>query len=122
MRTASLSAAAALFLVAPPAFATSTFACTSRSWPGLDVAIVVGATGVDQATISLGGEEISTVGPDGPRIGQSWMDGNELKLDIVDANADQRLARLVTRRQGDAYAGTLHFRGRTIRVRCTEAG
>ena len=122
MRTASLSAAAALFLAATPALATSSIACTSRSWPGLDVAIVIGATGVDQATISLGGEEISTVGENGPRIGQSWVDENELKLDIVDANADQRLARLVTRRQGDAYAGTLQFRGRTIRISCTEAG
>ena len=122
MRTASLASAAAFFLTATPAFATSTIACTAAGWPGMDVALVVGSTGVMQATISLGGEEISTVGNNGPRISQAWIDENELKLDIVDANADQRLARLLTRRRGDAYAGTLQFRGRTIRVRCTEAG
>jgi hypothetical protein len=122
MRTASLTAAAALFLAATPAFATSSIACTAEGWPGLDIGIVIGATGVVQATISLGGEEISTVGEHGPRIGQAWIDANELKLDIVDANADQRLARLIARRRGDAYFGSLQFRGRTIRIRCSEEG
>jgi hypothetical protein len=122
MRTASLTVAAATFLAASPALATSTMVCTAAGWPGMDIAIVTGTTGVVQATISLGGEELSTVGENGPKIGQAWMDGTELKLDIVDANADQRLARLLTRRRGDAYIGTLEFRGRTIRVRCTEEG
>lgn len=121
MRPASCFAAIT-FAMASPAFATSTILCTSRAWPGLDVAVVVGSTGVFQATISLGGEEISTVGENGPRIGQAWIDENELKLDIVDANADQRLARLDTRRRGGAHVGTLQFRGHTIRVRCTEEG
>ena len=122
MRTASLTAAAAFFFAATPAFATSTIACTAAGWPALDITVVIGTAGVVEATISLGGEEISTVGENGPRISQAWIDENELKLDIVDANADQRLARLLTRRQGEGYAGTLQFRGRTIRVRCTEAG
>lgn len=117
-----LAAAALAFFAATPAFATSTIACTASGWPGMDIMVVVGATGVVQATISVGGEEISTAGENGPRIGQAWIDAAELKLDIVDANADHRLARLVTRRQGDVYAGTLQFRGRTIRVRCSEEG
>jgi len=122
MKPASCIAAPLLFAIATPAVATSTIACTARGWPGMDIAMSVGGTGIVQATISVGGEEISTVGENGPRIGQAWIDENELRLDIVDANADQRLARLVTRRQGGAYVGTLLFRGRTIRVRCEEAG
>ena len=78
---------------------------------------------VVQATISLGGEEITTgLGENPPRISQAWIDENELKLDIVDANAEQRLARLVTRRRGRLYVGTLLFRQHTIRVRCGEEG
>lgn len=122
MRTASLTVAAATLFAASPALATSTIACTSNEWPGMDIALVVGATGVFQATISLGGEEISTVAENGPKIGQAWLDENELKLDIFDANADQRLARLLTRRRGDTFAGTLQFRGRTVRVRCSIEG
>ena len=125
MKAASCIAAAALACASSPAFATSTIACTARAWPGLDVAIVVGhgaGGAVVQATISLGGEEITTVGDWGPRIAQAWIDEGELKLDIVDANADQRLARLVTRRRGRLYVGTLIFRGQTIRIRCGEEG
>ena len=122
MKTASLAAAALAIFAASPASATSTIVCTADGWPGLDIAMVIGATGVVQATISVGGEEISTVGESGPRIGQAWIDATELKLDIVDANADQRLARLVARRRADVYAGTLQFRGRTIRIRCSEEG
>lgn len=124
MKAASCFAAIALF-TATPAMATSTILCTAPAWPGLDMAIVVGhgmAGGIVQATISLGGEELSTVGEDGPRIGQAWIDEDELKLDIVDANADRRLARLDTRRRGAAWVGTLQFRGRTVRARCTEEG
>lgn len=125
MRPASRFAVAALACSAMPAFATSTVTCTARGWPGMDIAMVVGhgaAASVVQATISLGGEEISTFGENGPRLGQAWIDANELKFDIVDANAERRLARLETRRRGRFYVGTLSFRGRTIRVRCEEAG
>lgn len=126
MKTASCIAALTLACAATPAFATSTIMCAARDWPGLDVAIIVGhgaAGAVAQVTISLGGEEITTgVGDNPPMIAQAWIDENELKLDIVDANAEHRLARLVTRRRGRAYVGTLLFRGQTIRVRCGEEG
>jgi hypothetical protein len=126
MRPASILAAAVLAAAASPAFATSTILCTAPDWPGLDLAIVVGhgaAGAVVQATISVGGEEITTgLGENAPVIAQAWIDEDELKVDVVDANAEHRLARLDTRRRGLLYSGVLAYRGRTIRVRCGEEG
>jgi hypothetical protein len=124
MKAASWIVAAGLACATSPAAATSTIACTARDWPALEIGIIVGhgaAGAVVRATISFGGEEITTgLGDNPPVIAQAWIDEQELKLDIVDANAEQRLARLVTRRRGDHYVGTLLFRGETIRVRCGE--
>ena len=125
MRPASCFAAGALFSAASPALATGTIVCTAAQWPGLDLALVVseGVGGVTQATISNGGEEITTgVGQEAPVIAQAWIDERELKVDIVDANVEARIARLNTRRHGGAYSGTLIYRGRTVQVRCEEAG
>ena len=62
-------------------------------------------------------------GPGAPAISQAWLDRYQLKLDLVDANAERFDVRLDTRRRrGWAYTGTLVHRGRTWRVRCDEEG
>ncbi|MGQ0588616.1 MAG: hypothetical protein ACT4N8_03660 [Sphingosinicella sp.] len=124
MRLASCIAAALLFCGGAPALATSTIGCTVADYPGMDLAMTVGhgvGAGIVQATISDGGEEISTVNSGGAAVAQAWIDEDTLKLDLVDANAARYLVRLDTRRRGNAYVGTLLYRGRTWRVRCEEA-
>ena len=118
--------AAALLCAASPALATGTILCRSTISPGQgpELSLVVGPTGIAQAHFSLGEERFTTgVGTDAPVIAQTWLDRDMLKLDIMDANADSRIARLDTRRRrGSDYLGILIHRGRTWRVRCGEEG
>lgn len=119
-------AALAVLLGGAPAFATGSIGCTVADYPGLDIGLVIGrgvARGVVQVTISDGGEEIATGAGEAPALlAQSWLDEDELKLDLLDANAERYLARLDTRRRSRVYVGTLAYRGRTWRVRCAEDG
>ena len=126
LRPARRIALLAILLGGSPALATGGIGCTVAGYPGLDIGLVVGrgvARGIVQVTISDGGEEIATGAGEAPAVlAQSWLDDDELKLDILDANAERYLARLDTRRRGRAYVGTLAYRGRTWRVRCAEDG
>ncbi|HTU11266.1 MAG TPA: hypothetical protein VMG08_10260 [Allosphingosinicella sp.] len=129
MKIASLAAAAALFCVASPAFATSTILCQSTISPtdGPRLWLVTGnapGSGVIQARLEQGSRRFATgEGPGAPVIGQSWLDRNSLRLAIVDANAETELVRLETwRRAGTSYRGTLRYGGRSWQVRCTEEG
>jgi hypothetical protein len=112
--------------VATPAFATGTILCRSTVSPtdGPELWLVIGPTGVDQARFALGRERFATErGGAAPMVGQSWLDRFSLRVDIFDANADERLVRLDTRRRGGSdYLGVLIQRGRTWRVRCSEEG
>lgn len=125
MKAASCIAAALLSL-ASPALATSTILCRSTVSPGQgpELSLVIGPAGIFQAHFSFGEERFTTgVGTDAPIIAQSWLDRDLLKLDIMDANVETRIARLdTTRRGGSAYLGILIHRGRTWRVRCSEEG
>jgi hypothetical protein len=121
--------APALLAAASPALATGTILCRSTISPaaGPSLSLTVGTsvgTGVLQARLTHGAESLTAgTGAGAPVIGQSWLDNEELKLDILDANADAHLARLDTRRlRGLSYVGTLSYRGRTWQVRCDEAG
>ena len=121
MRTASLTAAAALFLAATPAFATSSIHCrTGRGGP--DIWLVVPnerGAGIDQARIVHRGQEtvISTTG-DGPRIAQSALSERRLSLRIIHPRAQGTLLRLTASRRGTPYVGLLGWRGGTWQVRC----
>ncbi len=125
MRLASCIAAI-LCAAATPAFATGTILCRSTISPtdGPALSLVVGAGGIVQARLTQGGEPFTTgEGAGAPMIAQTWLDRWQLKLDIVDANADARIARLDTRRRvGEDYLGILILHGRTWRVRCEESG
>ena len=124
MKLASCTAAA-LLVLASPAFATGTITCHSTVSPtdGPRLSLVVGAVGITQAHFTQAGRTFTTGGGGGPVIAQSWLDRFSLRLDIVDANADARLVRLDTRRRrGSDYLGILIHGGRTWRVRCSEEG
>ncbi len=129
MRTASLFAAASLLCAATPAFATGTIGCRSTISPtdGPQLWLVIGnapGSGVIQARLEQGNQRFTTgEGQDAPRIGQSWLDRNSLRLAIIDANAEYEVLRLEAwRRSGSSYFGTLRHGGRTWRVRCSEEG
>jgi len=124
MRLASGIAILTVFCGGMPALATGTISCSVAGYPGMDLVMTFGhglGAGIVQATISDGGEELGTA--DGSlAIAQAWIDTDELKLDLVDANAERYVARLDARSRGTAYVGTLIYRGRSRRVRCEEAG
>ena len=129
MRTASLFAAAASLCAATPAFASSSMLCRSTISPtdGPQLWLLLGparGTGIFQATLEQGNRRFTTgEGQDSPRVGQSWLDRQSLRVSIVDANAEGEIARLETwRRAGNSYFGTLRYGGRTWRVRCSEEG
>jgi hypothetical protein len=93
--------------------------------PELDLGVSSGAAGgIFQAQFTLGDEHYTTgQGAAAPAIVQSWIDDRQLKLEIADANAEMVVTRLDTRRRtGNDYLGILTHRGRTWRVRCSEAG
>jgi hypothetical protein len=121
MRTASLAAAAAIFLAATPAFATSSIHCRTRAG-GPELWIGVGmdrATGIFQVRVVNGREEIVTDTRRGaPHILQSFVNPRRLSLRVAPGGAGGILASLTTTRRGVPYVGTLVFRGRTMPVRC----
>jgi hypothetical protein len=124
-----LALAAVLFAAASPAFATSTILCTSTTsptdGPALSLSVGSGAAGgILEARFSLGDERFATDESAGaPVMVQAWIDEDQLKLQIADANAEAVITRLDTRRRaGDDYLGILIHRGRTWRVRCGEEG
>jgi hypothetical protein len=124
MRIASCIAVVLSF-AATPAFATGTILCRSTTSPtdGPSLALTGGrGTGIVRARLTQNGAGFTTgAGAGAPVIAQAWVDDWQLKLDIVDANADGRIARLDTRRRaGSSYTGILIYRGRTWRVRCQE--
>lgn len=127
MKAATCILAAALAGLASPALATSTILCRSTISPGDGPALslVVGhgeAIGVVQARVTgLGPPFVTGEGAGAPVMGQSWIDRETLRLDIVDADAGERIARLDTRRRrGSDYLGLLYHGGRTWRMRCGE--
>lgn len=122
MRTASLLAAAASLLAATPAFATSTIHCRSpeRGAPQLYLSVGTGPSAIVQARLVDGRRElVSGEGAGSPRITQSWLDRELLKLDLADSNVENFIARLDTRKSlAGSFDGRLHYRGRAWPVSC----
>jgi len=116
-------AAPALFLSVPAA-ATSGAFCTAPDAPGLKLDLVIGiAPGpvVSGARVSDGGHDLEVGEGKDLRVLQGWIDEDELKLDLADAEVTRYVARLrVEKKKGaGSYTGTLFFNGRTYRAVCT---
>lgn len=123
MRTLLLFAALTA-LWSSPAFATGTIHCRSQLQPDLQIYLVVGR-GADamiaQARLVDGNRELVTDDrPDSPRLGQAWLDQQDLRVDIVDSNHETMIARLLATRRGPTgrYAGSLRYSGRTYSITC----
>ena len=112
-----------LLFLSAPALATGGFDCQATD--GSDVAMsgavgrVVGAPLVG-ATLWLGERGLSTTDPD-PQIviARSWIDEQELRVDLADPQLERFEARLRARTRNDGTAvGTLEREGRSHPVQC----
>jgi hypothetical protein len=121
MRTASLTAAAALFLAATPAFATSSIHCRTRG-NGPDIWLNIPnerGAGISGARITYGREEIVTGQTrGGPWISQSRIDERALRLRVAPGGNRNVILVIAAARRGTPYVGNVVLRGRTWPVRC----
>jgi hypothetical protein len=119
----SLLAALALLCAATPALATGGYVCRTSGAEPIELAVVTGhavAPVIVQARLTERDQTLSTA-DEPPRIAiaQSWVDDSEVRLDLVDANAERYEARLRIKPTGNLRAaGTLLRNGKTYRVRC----
>lgn len=120
----------AAFTCSAPALATGGFECrpVSGSGPTLTVGIGHGLSLRPFAVwIREGNRILSTSQGDGDPLvlGQSWIDGQYLWIDLIDADAMRFEAKLRAAFQPKLperpAIGTLLRNGRTYRVRCVEA-
>ena len=123
----AIPAAMIALVYAAPALATGGYQCGPVRGGGPSLSVITGhavAPSVVQASITEGGRTVSTAGQSARlAIAQSWIDGEGLKLDLVDAQATRYEARLRARfvktKFGREAAGTLSRGGRVHQVRCS---
>lgn len=133
MRTA-IGAACLLLVTATPARATGGMECrpVRGAGPVLTVGLTHGPVAqVISARLRHGRKEFRTGGHIPAAnlhtmiVGQSWVDREEVRLDLLDGQAlrfeGQLRARFQPRLRGRPAVGTFVRNGRTWRVRCVEA-
>jgi hypothetical protein len=102
---------------ASPAFATGGLVCRTAGARPVEAWLVVSHTAVStvvSARLSDNGRDVPVA------IAQSWIEPNELRLDLVNRNATRHELRLRARRNGGVYDGTLWRGGQRRWVRCRE--
>lgn len=110
-------AAALTIGLAAPAYATGGLVCRTAGDRPIELALVLSHTAVS-AIVSA---RLTDKGRDVPvQIAQSWLDPNEVRLDLVDRNASRRELRLRATRKGSVYDGSLWRLGQRRWVRCRE--
>lgn len=114
-----LLAVPVLFLASAPAHATAGMFCTTGGAKSLDLSLtishVVAGPLVSAALIDDGVEVPS-------EKAQWWLDEKEMRLILIDPNAEREELVLMARRRGDDYVGTVKRGGKTRAVRCEESG
>ncbi len=113
----ALPVALSLLFAASPLLATGTIHCRSQLQPDLEVYLAVGYAAdasIAGARLVDGSQVLQTDDlPDSPRLGQAWLDNQDLRVVIVDSNHENVLARPTGR-----YTGSLRYRGRTYAISC----
>jgi len=106
----------ALFL-ATPAHATGGLICRTAGTNVVELALVVSHTAVP-AIVSA---RMTDRGRDVPVVtAQSWLEDREVRIDLVDRNAQRHEARVRAVRRGNAYDGSLWRNGQRRWIRCRE--
>jgi hypothetical protein len=114
---ALLAASFAIVAVASPAHATGGLVCETAGPRPVSVSLVIGLTAVShvvQARLSDNRVNVPVT------VAQSWLDPNELRLDLTDPNAERHELRLRARARGSGYDGSLWRNGKRRWVRCAE--
>jgi hypothetical protein len=113
----SLLSLLVLLVVAAPAQATGGLVCRTSAARPVEVSLVIGHTAVPlvvSARLRDNGRNVPVA------VAQSWLEPDELRLDLAAPNAMRREARLLAKRNGRNYDGTIVRGGRSRWVRCHE--
>ena len=111
-------ALSALALLASPAYATGGFQCRTAADPRIEITLGFGHT----AGSALFSQRLRVDGKDIPvDAPQWWLDDNDLRLVLTDEQANERLAVVKAKREGDAYDGSVVYRGKSHWIRCRES-
>src|SRR5215208_1373407 len=100
----SLAVLAVSLLIAAPAHATGGLLCRTGGSHPIEVGLVIGhtvASSIVSARLRDGGAEVPV------HIAHSWLDANELRLDLVDSNAIRHELRLRAKRKRLTYDGSV---------------
>ena len=107
-----------LFCAAAPAHATGGMSCSTSGPKPIEVHLVFGhAIGAPLISVMLidGGTEVLA------EKAQWWLDRSELRLLLIDPNAEREEVLIKAKARGNIYVGTLRRGARTLRVRCEES-
>ena len=102
---------------ASPAMATGGLICRTAGARPIEVALVVSHTAIStivSARLTDDGRKVPVA------LAQSWLEPNELRLDLTDPNAARHELRVRVTRSGARYDGSLWRGGRRRWVRCRE--
>ena len=105
-------------LIASPAHATGSLTCRSPGARPMEVRLVISHTVVSSVVSAHLRDGRSNVPV---QVAQSWLDPNELRLDLVDPNAVRHELRIRASRKGEAFDGSLWRGGIRRWVRCRES-
>ena len=104
-------------LIAAPADATTGLICSTAGSPPVHLALAISHTAVP-AVVSA---RLTDNRRDVPVMtAQSWFDDKEIRVDLVDRNAQRHEARLRATRRGGHYDGSIWRNGKRRWVRCRE--
>jgi hypothetical protein len=110
-------AALSSMLAATPALATGGMICRTAGAHPIEIALVISHTAVPavvSARLTDNGGQVPVA------VAQSWLEANELRLDLTDKQALRHEARLRVKANGRAYDGSLWRSGDRRWVRCRE--
>jgi hypothetical protein len=116
----NFAAVAGTLLIAAPAQATTGLVCNTAGDRPIQLALVISHTAVP-AIVST---RLTENGRDVPAVtAQSWLDTNEVRVDLVDRNALRHELRLraTWRPVSHSYDGSLWRGGQRRWVRCRES-
>jgi len=113
-----LAGAIAAFGLTGSAHASGGLVCRTAGARPIDLRLVISHTMVAvvvSARLTDNGRDVPVA------LAQSWLEPNDIRVDLVDRNAGRHELRLYARKNGRAYDGSLWRGGKRRWVRCREA-
>ena len=106
-----------MLALSAPAHATGGLVCRTAGAAPIELSLVTGRAAVEtvvSARLRDRGRNVPVA------VAQSWLEPSEIRLDLVDPNAMRREARILARKNGRYYDGSIWRGGRRSWVRCRE--